>query len=581
VEGRDENVSIAPANLHGGRRNLGPFPPAAPSNPDAPHVTSAEVLVDVADEEGPMTRVWESIGYDEINWTYTPTGKRLLKTFQEFSGHSYYVRPHYVFCSGSGFGIPHWGSGNVYHEDDDGNPYYDFTIADQAYDAIVGAGHHVLVELGFTPRDLVSPEAEHHPFANSPTTYTAYEAGTWAYPPRDYDKWAGLIEALARHCVERYGEEEASSWLWELWNEPDIYYWLGTPEQFNELYAVTAQAIRRVLPHGLVGGPTVTSGGLEFMKGFLEYTSARNEPLDFVSFHTKGSRFPTREYGPIGAPARERLNPSSTKMLFDIRSFNRAIAEFEQYRDLPAIVDECDAAVPAHFGRYDNANYDFQNTEYYPVFQVKLMKKILDLNATEVVSVAQATSWSFYFEGERYFEGTRSFLTAGRIEKPFLNGYRMLSQLGANRVAATSNAAWHVSALDDTDGSSMPEEVDTLASRHEDGTVAVVVWRHTDDQYQTDEAETAVKVTVKGLPDEVYEVSHYRIDADHSNAYTVWKSLNSPQDPTDEELAAIKARQGLEVFEPARSEATADGALSLDVSLPLPSVSLLILRRQS
>ena len=41
--------------------------------------------------------------------------------------------------------------------------------------------------------------------------------------------------------------------------------------------------------------------------------------------------------------------------------------------------------MPAHYGRYDNANYDFQNTEYYPVFQVKLMKKILDLNATETV----------------------------------------------------------------------------------------------------------------------------------------------------------------------------------------------------
>ena len=73
---------------------------------------------------------------------------------------SYHVRPHYVFCSGSGFGIPHWGNGNVYHEDADGNPYYDFTIVDQTYDAIVGAGHHVLVELAFTPRDLVPPEAD-------------------------------------------------------------------------------------------------------------------------------------------------------------------------------------------------------------------------------------------------------------------------------------------------------------------------------------------------------------------------------------------------------------------------------------
>src|SRR4051794_31130874 len=129
-------------SAHVSRVRLGPFPPAAPSDPDAPHVLRARVDVDASAVEGPLTRVWESIGYDEINWTYTPTGKRLLRQFADFSGGGYHVRPHYVFCSGSGFGIPHWGSGNVYHEDDDGKPYYDFTIVDQAYDAIVGAGHH-------------------------------------------------------------------------------------------------------------------------------------------------------------------------------------------------------------------------------------------------------------------------------------------------------------------------------------------------------------------------------------------------------------------------------------------------------
>ena len=82
----------------------------------------AHVDVDAPAGLGPLTRVWESFGYDEINWTYTPTGKRLLQTFADFSGASYHVRPHYVFCSGSGFGIPHWGNGNVYHEDAEGNP---------------------------------------------------------------------------------------------------------------------------------------------------------------------------------------------------------------------------------------------------------------------------------------------------------------------------------------------------------------------------------------------------------------------------------------------------------------------------
>ena len=54
--------------------------------------------------------------------------------------------------------------------------------------AIVGGGNHVLVELGFTPRDLLPPEADELTITPSPTTYSAYEAGQWAYPPRDLEK---------------------------------------------------------------------------------------------------------------------------------------------------------------------------------------------------------------------------------------------------------------------------------------------------------------------------------------------------------------------------------------------------------
>jgi xylan 1,4-beta-xylosidase len=554
------------------------FPRSAPSDPSAPHVTGATVTVDAASDQGALRRIWESIGYDEINWTYTPTGKRLLRTFAELSGRSYLVRPHYVFCSGSGFGLPHWGNGNVYHEDADGNPSYDFTIVDQTYDAIVGAGHHVLVELAFTPRDLLPDEAADLVVESSPTVYSSYEAGAWAYPPRDYGRWGGLVEAHVRHCLERYGATEVDAWLWELWNEPDIFYWRGTPEAFYDLYTVTAEAVRRVLPGARVGGPAVTGGGVDFLRGFLTHTAGHGTPLDFVSFHTKGSAFtPWRVYGPTGAPAPEQQNPSATKMLYEIRRMLRVVGEFEQYRSLPAIVDECDAGVPAHHSVYDNANFAFQNTEYYPVFQAKLFKKILDLDATEPVRVEQATSWSFYFEGERFFEGTRAFLTASGIEKPLLNGYRLLARLGERRVRATSSAAWSLADLDGMDGRSMPEEVDTLASRSADGTVAVLVWRHTDDQYQTDEQATRVALEVAGLDASDYTLQHFRIDATHSNAHTVWRDLGSSQDPTEDELVAIKARQGLETFEPARDVRPDDGTLTLALDLPLPSVSLLVL----
>lgn len=556
------------------------FPRSAPSVPDAPHVRSARVDVDAGADQGPLTRLWESVGYDEINWTYTPTGRDLLRSFGELTESGFHVRPHYVLCSGNGFGIPHWGNGNVYHEDEQGEPWYDFTIVDQTYDAIVAAGHHVLVELAFTPRDLLPPEADEFTVPTSPTTYSAYEHGAWAYPPRDYERWGGLVAALVEHCVERYGVSEVRTWLWELWNEPDIFYWKGTPEQFYELYSTTAAAVRSVVPDAKVGGPAVTDGGLTFLRGFLEHTRSRQDPLDFVSFHTKGSAFtPWRVYGRTGGEAPEKQSPSAHKMLHDVRSMQRLIGEFEEYRHLPAIVDECDAGVPAHFGFYDNANFAFQNTEYYPVFQVKLMKKLLDLNAQEAVQVEQATSWSWYFEGERYFEGTRAFLTAGGVEKPFLNAYRALARLGSRRVAATSSAAHPVSALDEAarTGASMPEEVDALAARDDDGRLAVLVWRHTDDQYQRDDESCVVEISVAGLEDGQHVLRHHRIDETHSNAHTVWRELGSPQVPTAEELEAIKARQGLEELEPERHVTATGGTIRMTIELPLPSVSLLTL----
>ena len=534
--------------------------------------------MDAGADRGALARIWESVGYDEINWTYTPTGRTLLNTFGELTTGGYHIRPHYVFCSGTGFGIPHWGNGNVLHIDPEGNASYDFTIVDQVYDAIVEGGHHVLVELAFTPRDLLPEQAAELEVVSSPTVYSNYEAGAWSYPPKDYEAWGDLVAAHAQHCLERYGAEEVDTWLWELWNEPDIFYWRGTPEEFYELYSVTARAVRRVLPHAKVGGPAVTGSGAEFLRGFLAHTSAKDDALDFVSFHTKGSAFtPWRVYGPTGGPAPEKQNPSTHKMLHEIRTLLRVIAEFPEYHHQPAIVDECDAGVPAHYSVYDNANFQFQNTEYYPVFQVKLMKKILDLNELETVQVERATSWSFYFEGERYFEGTRAFLTAGGVEKPLLNAYRALARLGERRIDASSDAAHAVTLLDEAQGRSMPEEIDVLASRGEDGTVAVLVWRHTDDQYHGDDHEADVSVNIAGLDAAGYTLQHYRIDAGHSNAHTIWAGQGSPQLPTEEQIAAIEARQGLEELEPARPVSATDGALHLVVTLPLPAVSLLVL----
>src|SRR6185503_3186263 len=174
--------------------------------PMSPHLTEATVRVDCGDPRGPLRRIWTSFGFDEINWTSMPAGKRHLRTIAAFAEQPYYVRSHYIFNSGIGWSLPHWGAGNVYHEDASGRPFHDFSIADQVYDAVVHAGHRPLVELAFTPRALVPDGAEKtFPFEPSPAQWSPYEAGLWAMPPKDYQKWGGLVRALVEHCVARYG----------------------------------------------------------------------------------------------------------------------------------------------------------------------------------------------------------------------------------------------------------------------------------------------------------------------------------------------------------------------------------------
>src|SRR2546422_5626609 len=132
--------------------------------------------------------------------------------------------------------------------------------------------------------------------------------------------------------------------------------------------------------------------------------------------------------------------------------------------------------------------------------------------------------------------------------------------------------------LDDAEGG-MSEEVDALATADGRGGVSVLVWRHADDQYATAAREADVTLQIARLPfaGDV-RVHHTRIDASHSNSHAAWRALGAPRDPSESELRTIRERQGLQQLEPDLTESDRDGALTLRLALPLPSVSLIEVR---
>ena len=311
------------------------MPCLAADEPAAPVV----IHIDAAHPGKPLTPIWRFFGYDEPNFTYMKDGKKLLVELGQLGGEQVYVRCHHLLTSGDGSPALKWGSTNAYTEDADGKPVYDWTITDRIFDTYLERGLKPYVQIGFMPEALsVHPQDyPHHPPADK---LTCYNAGV-SYPPKDYAKWGELAYQWTRHCVEKYGRAEVEKWYWEVWNEPNIGYWHGTVDDYCKLYDYAVDGVRRALPSARVGGPETAGGpGGHFLGKFLQHcahgtnfvSGKQGAPLDFVSFHAKGS--------PKFVDGHVRMDMGIQLATMD-KAF-AVIAGFPEFHALPAVIGESD-----------------------------------------------------------------------------------------------------------------------------------------------------------------------------------------------------------------------------------------------
>ena len=294
---------------------------------------TVNVSVDATAAGTPLERVWPFHGYDEINYTTTPEGEALLGTIAAAHTAPVHVRSHFLLNTGDGTPAMKWGSTNVYTEDAAGNPVYSWDLTDGIMDTITGVGAFPFVEIGFMPEALSTHPT---PYRNSSTT--TLDGGCF-YPPTDYTKWADLISTWAMHANERY-PDVAASWLWELWNEPDIGYWNGTFADYAKLYDYTESALHEVLPNAALGGPAVAGPGGSFLPQFLQHcatginavTGNIGTRLDLVTFHAKGGVAIAGDHVEMDLGNQLRLHRAG---------FN-AVAAVPQFKQTPIYVTEAD-----------------------------------------------------------------------------------------------------------------------------------------------------------------------------------------------------------------------------------------------
>ena len=454
------------------------------------------IRVDAAARVGPWTDAFRYYGYDEPNYTYMQYGRKLVGELSEASSAPAYFRAHSLLVTGDGTPALKWGSTNAYTEDASGKPIYDWTIVDRIFDTYLQAKGKPMVEIGFMPKAMsVKPEPYQHSWAPD-KQYNAIFTG-WAYPPKDYAKWGELVFQWVRHSVERYGRQEIESWWWELWNEPDIGYWQGTPEEYNKLYDYTADAVKRALPTARVGGPGTTGPGApkaaEFLRQFLEHcqkgknyaTGKIGAPLDYVSFHAKG--MPRVVSG--------RIQMGTSRELVSVNRGYEIVATFPEFKKLPVIVSEWDPEGCAACSARIYPENAYRNTPLYPSNRAVMLKHSIELADRHGVNLEGLLTWAFEFEDQPYFDGLRSLATNG-IDKPVMNVFRMAGLMRGNRVKVTSSGALGVDEILKNSVLKQPD-IDGMATAA-DREMAVMVWNYHDDDAPAPAAQ--VQVEVGGIP---------------------------------------------------------------------------------
>ena len=242
-----------------------------------------------------------------------------LKLVQEKIGFKY-IRGHGLLCDDMA----------IYQErrDREGNVTieYNYTYLDLVMDMYLELGIRPFLELGFMPSRLASGEQTIFYWRGNVT------------PPKDYDRWADLIRTMLSHLIERYGEDEVTSWPIEVWNEPNLPgFWKGADmEEYFKLYNVTARAIKEVSPRFRVGGPAICGvDDIRWTRCFLEFCDKNDVPLDFFTRHHYTIHRPTMaghyHYFELQEPEEGFAGLHSTREIID---------SFERYRGMEIHITE-------------------------------------------------------------------------------------------------------------------------------------------------------------------------------------------------------------------------------------------------
>jgi len=456
---------------------------------DSP-AAAQEITVDANAPAHPFPHFWERMfGSGRAILSLRESYRNDLRETKRITGLEY-VRFHAIFHDETGF----------YDEDTNGSPIYNFSYVDQIYDGLLASHVRPFIELSFTPKKLSSDPNALHPF-----WYKQNVA-----PPKDWSKWEQLVETFTRHLVERYGIEEVAQWYFEVWNEPNLDFWAGSPKEatYYELYDRAVRAIKRVNSRLRVGGPATAQAA--WVDTFLAHCKEKNVSVDFASTHVYGNDKAEDVFGTHENIPRTRMVCRAVKKVHDQIAVS-------PYPNTPLIWSEFNAS-------YMNEPA-VTDTAFIGPWMADTIRQCDGL--TEMMSY-----WTFsdVFEEQGVvktpFYGGFGILAERSIPKPAFNDFALLHRLGDTRLDVNSDSA--------------------LVTRREDGSFAIAVWNLS----LPEEAGSPKTLTLrfKGLP-QASSARVSMVDDEHGSPLLVYKQLGAPQSPTPAQIVQLRKAAALPATE--------------------------------
>lgn len=414
---------------------------------------------------------------------------------------------------------------------------YDWSGIDKLYDDLLAKKIKPFVELSFTPEALKTSDAS-----------IFYWKGNTSHPR--LDGWHDLIDAFARHLLQRYGQQEVRSWYFEVWNEPNLdgFWEKADQKAYFELYDVTARTLKAVDSALRVGGPS--TAGAAWVPEFLAHVAANKAPIDFVTTHT---------YGVDGGFLDEKgekdtkLSPASNAIIGDVLKVRKEIAA----SPFPKL--------PLYFTEW--------STSYTPRDAVHDSYVSAPYILTKLKGVAGAV------QGMSYWTYSDLFEESGPPPTPFHGGFGLMNREGIRK------PAWFAyKYLNALRGQSLAT-ADSFSLAAKDGSkVVALVWDwHQPVQTVSNrpfytrivaaKAEAPAALSVSGLKPGAYMIRVQRTGYRHNDAYSAYIDMGLPKALSAQQLAQLQALTR-DVPQETRVTVGRSGQLSYRVPLDTNDVAL-------